>query len=36
MLNLGVLGLELFQLFVGNALFTHCTSISVEKSKPCA
>ena len=38
MLNLAVLGLELFQLFVGNAarFFTHCASISVEKVNPCA
>jgi len=38
MLDLAVLGLELFQLFVGNAarFFTHCASISVEKVKPCA
>jgi len=38
MLDLAVLGLELFQLFMGNAarFFTHCASISVEKVNPCA
>ena len=38
MFDLAVLGLELFQLFVGNAarFFTHCASISVEKVNPCA
>jgi hypothetical protein len=38
MLDLAVLGLELFQLFMRNAgrFFTHSASISVEKNKACA